>query len=668
MQVKSRRIRALWTGLALVALLAPANGQTGSAGVTPYPASFFAGAELSTAFDMVGRLPGFAFDNGDGGRGFAGTAGNVLIDGSRPTAKTDDLEAILKRIPASRVARIDVIRGGAPGIDMQGKSVIANVILKDGDATNILITAQNIAWGGGAIQPSAILELTGREGAQTYEATVTRYADVNDDAVGKGYFRSTPATGASTAGTARISGGKWVGWGFHGATTSPLWGGDFGANLTLKQTINSETVAYGAPIRATYLDRETSAPMELGVNWEKRFGASDITVLAVGRLEHDKSLNTGNDASGKQVFTASQDTSETILRATWTYDRSEALAFEAGGEGAYNSLYGRSAYTQNGAMVALPGSAARVGERRGETFAQGTWKFDGGSLEAGARFEASRISAQGVSSRDFSFLKPRLLLTLSPFDAVQLRLRAERLVGQLDFSNFVASSNLSGNGVAGGNAAIRPDRRWQFEGVADWRFWQKGDVSVGFMHEAISDLVDFVPIGGGLDAPGNIASAANDQITFNLTLPTEHVGWEGGLFGASFQWNSSAVTDPFTGLSRAISNKRDRSLNLSYTQDAPSWNSTFRLAIIPVGFSSTAFRIAQTSAFRLRAPYFSATWTYTPEPGLELTVQGDNIVPYHWRREQDNFAGPRGRSALSSVLLAGYTTQPRLMIRLKKTL
>jgi hypothetical protein len=51
-----------------------------------------------------------------------------------------------------------------------------------------------------------------------------------------------------------------------------------------------------------------------------------------------------------------------------------------------------------------------------------------------------------------------------------------------------------------------------------------------------------------------------------------------------------------------------------------------------------------------------------------LTVEGDNIVPYHWRREQDNFAGPRGGSALSSVLLAGYTTQPRIMLRLKKTL
>ena len=77
---------------------------------------------------MVNALPGFALDAGDGVRGFGGAAGNVLIDGERPATKNDTLDEVLQRIPASSVARIDVIRGGAPGIDMQGKTVIANVI------------------------------------------------------------------------------------------------------------------------------------------------------------------------------------------------------------------------------------------------------------------------------------------------------------------------------------------------------------------------------------------------------------------------------------------------------------------------------------------------------------------------------------------------------------
>ena len=88
--------------------------------VTSFPPAFFASAQPNTAFDMVLLLPGFSFDRGDTVRGFGGAAGNVLIDGARPASKTDALDEVLKRIPAKSVERIEVIRGGAPGIDMQG--------------------------------------------------------------------------------------------------------------------------------------------------------------------------------------------------------------------------------------------------------------------------------------------------------------------------------------------------------------------------------------------------------------------------------------------------------------------------------------------------------------------------------------------------------------------
>src|SRR6201989_1411310 len=71
-----------------------------------YPASFFDASHPATAADMLNRLPGFTLDTGNNQRGFAGTAGNVLIDGTRPTAKTDDLATILARIPAGDVDHI----------------------------------------------------------------------------------------------------------------------------------------------------------------------------------------------------------------------------------------------------------------------------------------------------------------------------------------------------------------------------------------------------------------------------------------------------------------------------------------------------------------------------------------------------------------------------------
>ena len=100
----------------------PANG------VVSYPATFFAPNQPTTALDIVKLIPGFVFDRGGGVRGYRGAAPNVLIDGARLASKDDNVEQVLRRIPAAQIARVEVIRGGAPGIDMQGKTLIANLV------------------------------------------------------------------------------------------------------------------------------------------------------------------------------------------------------------------------------------------------------------------------------------------------------------------------------------------------------------------------------------------------------------------------------------------------------------------------------------------------------------------------------------------------------------
>ena len=71
-----------------VAPPAPAPAPAAAAeGVTAYPLSFFIAGNPSNAFDMIARVPGFTFEAGETVRGFASAAGNVLIDGKRPTSK-----------------------------------------------------------------------------------------------------------------------------------------------------------------------------------------------------------------------------------------------------------------------------------------------------------------------------------------------------------------------------------------------------------------------------------------------------------------------------------------------------------------------------------------------------------------------------------------------------
>ncbi|HEX2759349.1 MAG TPA: TonB-dependent receptor plug domain-containing protein, partial [Rhizomicrobium sp.] len=110
--------------LLLFSAFAPAFAQ--DAGISVYSLAFFQENQPATAYDMVQLLPGFRLQAGDSGiRGFSGTVGNVLIDGKLPTSKDENIEQILRRISASAITRIELIRGAA---DMHGYAVLANVV------------------------------------------------------------------------------------------------------------------------------------------------------------------------------------------------------------------------------------------------------------------------------------------------------------------------------------------------------------------------------------------------------------------------------------------------------------------------------------------------------------------------------------------------------------
>ncbi|MET0274402.1 MAG: TonB-dependent receptor plug domain-containing protein, partial [Phenylobacterium sp.] len=168
------------------AAAAPEAVATPAQGVISYPSAFFAAQQPANAADMVDRLPGFSLDTGDSVRGFEGAAGNVLIDGQRPTSKTDSLNEILRRIPATQVERIDLIRGGAPGIDMQGKTVLANIIRKTGgSATRLLVAAAANHAYDGRTAPATRVEASGNVGQRKWEIG-SYYGKYIDDGAGDG--------------------------------------------------------------------------------------------------------------------------------------------------------------------------------------------------------------------------------------------------------------------------------------------------------------------------------------------------------------------------------------------------------------------------------------------------------------------------------------------------
>ncbi len=81
----------------------------------------------------MNQVPGFSIQEGDNVRGFGGAAGNVLINGERPSTKTG-LNALLQRTPAAAVVRIELVTGQSASLDMRGQTKIVNIVLRENAA------------------------------------------------------------------------------------------------------------------------------------------------------------------------------------------------------------------------------------------------------------------------------------------------------------------------------------------------------------------------------------------------------------------------------------------------------------------------------------------------------------------------------------------------------
>jgi hypothetical protein len=122
-----------------------------------------------SALDMVERIPGFSIQGGDGRRGFGDNAGNVLIDGDRPSTKTDDIFTLLSRIPASQVDFVELTESGGGDGEARGKSQIVNVVRKKGSKASGTYEASMTVGEHHGLVPTGKGSISLRRGATTFE-------------------------------------------------------------------------------------------------------------------------------------------------------------------------------------------------------------------------------------------------------------------------------------------------------------------------------------------------------------------------------------------------------------------------------------------------------------------------------------------------------------------
>jgi outer membrane receptor protein involved in Fe transport len=639
-------------------------------GVVSYGAEFFAASRPNTALEMVQRLPGFALDTGDSVRGYEGAAGNVLVDGQRPTTKTDDLGELLKRIPAGAVDHVDVIRGGAPGIDMHGKSVIANIVRKSGGTFRGLVVIADVV-GPNRNFPQARLEGSGRAGPATWEGGLLMGASP-DDGYGDGPRKQTDASGKLLQfGDIHMQGvSSQVT--LNGAAEVPLTGGRLRVNARISfnpyDSDETDHITFPAANIEVEHDDDNIFQTEAGGRYTRGLGArANIELVALRQDKHELVVADFRAPGDAELFRLETRNAETIMRGVLTFQQSPALSWEAGGEGAYNTLDSKTRFSRNGAAEPLPAANVFVEEKRGEIFAKGVWRpIAALTVEGGVREEGSQIGSSGdvVLNKSLYFTKPRLTLAWAPDENNQVRLRYERVVGQLDFTAFVASQALSSGVLGAGNPNLEPEKAWVSEIAYERRFLGAGDLVLTYRHSEITDVVDRAPF-AGFDAPANIGSGTKDEEIVNLTLPLDRLGLKGVRVNGQSTWRQSSVVDPATRQARAIAKLHPIDWEIHVTHDVPDLKLNWGVDLFG-GWREDYYRAAEIEHRKLGA-YLSVFAEWKPRRDIAVRVSVDNIAEHGIKRTFEEYGGPRGAAPLLFVETRDPHYGREFFFRVRKT-
>ncbi|SDD87951.1 TonB-dependent receptor plug domain-containing protein [Kordiimonas lacus] len=536
-----------------------------------FDADFFEQYTPQTALDMINRLPGFVFDAGSSARGFGGTAGNVLIDGTRPTSKSGGLSEALSRIPASQVSHIEIQRGAIGAGEAAGQSMIANVVrLKDVSTGTWTVGLRK--FDKSQIMPSVSGTFsTQLMGWDTSLKLVTFFKDESRQAVISRRDAGGALTKRQTENRAERN---------RDGTFSFDAGRDaFGGRLQLNGRLgfdswygDTERLGRGAglataPVTDRFFDdhnwEEYSG--EFGADWSRTYDSGwkwrliGLTTIedwtAVDEISFETPLGTPSSFS---TFTAKEKTTETIFRTTLGKNGLSRFKPEFGIEGAFNTLDGSLEISQRDSssmetFYRAP-SPVRVEEKRAEAFVNMVWQAsDKVTLDGGLKAEISRISTSGHAeqAQTFKFLKPSLGATFNISDNLQFDVKMERLVGQLDFGDFAASADATDDRVFAGNPNLRPDRTDRLEGTVNYQFSDRGALSLTLFHEWKDDVLERIVLPSGAQARANVGSARRWGLDAQASIPLDQL-LKGGLLEVELYAKESSFLDPLTNQTRRL--------------------------------------------------------------------------------------------------------------------
>ncbi len=525
-----------------------------------------------SALDMARQIPGFSIREGDGARGLGQADTNVLINGRRISGKSNGPVEALQRIPAEEVVRLELVDGAS--LDIGGLSgQVLNVVTSStggitgqfryaprfrtrGTPARIFEGSISLAGGGAKTEWTLALENNsnrrGNEGIERVFDSAGTLIDKRDEQSNFNVDRpSLSGSFTRIAGNGNVlnATGEVVGFFFNETETSERSG-------TISAVDRSRL----------FSAKEDEFNFEIGLDYQFVLGAGRLKFIGLHRFENSPTLSQSierfadDSAPTGSEFERVANEFESIARAEYSTDGFGGnLLFAA--EGVRNILdIDASLMVRDDAgilqPVDLPGATARVDEDRAElsiTYSR--------ALAADLQFqtslggEYSKISQSGAFGQTRTFYRPKGFASLDwkVSETVNVSGRAERVVGQLNFFDFLSTVDLNQDRENVTNANLVPQQSWVFEVEATAGLGALGSLNLRTFYQDFTDIVDQIPIAGGGQAPGNLPSAQFYGISSNLTLLSEGIGWNGTRIDLELEFADSSVLDPLLGTPRKLS-------------------------------------------------------------------------------------------------------------------
>lgn len=625
----------------------PVAGQ--SSRTTAYPASFFASYAPRSALDIVRQIPGFQLDIGNTDtRGFAGAAGNIVINGARPSSKADDLATVLSRIPARRVLRVEVGPGDLYGAEYAGRAQVANIILTADGGIDGNVTVSARRGYNGKIGPTVSASALIKRGNSTINlAAGTQRYDQFDEGTDKltdadsgeliekrrkrnSYYDADPFVSAS--------------WAFEQASDKAIrLNGRYEPSIFRLSQWN-HVMPVGEDDRQDRLVQKYDRPtFEIGGDITRPLagGAIKLVGLATRRKRDDAETyffrTPEHEILGgfEQKVDARQ--GETIGRLTWSRSNLGGFSVETGAEAVLNTLDSNVEFYEfepggERTRIDLPIDNAEVEEKRAEIFVNlGRNLSPALRVDAGLTYEMSDLQVGGdtTAERQLNFWKPSLTLDWKPGNGWHGQLSIKRTVAQLDFYDFISIAELSNDRVNAGNADLQPQRAWELRLTADKKVLGDGLAKLELGYDHISMLQDRILVfdedGRGFDAPGNLGTGKRIFARGSLDAPLETlIGLSGTRLKASVMVQRTRVEDPISGEMRSFSGfYPDWQWGVEMRRDVGKWSYGFSLN------DRDRFTFFRTNEFDINwngGPYATAFVEYRPAEKTSVILDVDNLL------------------------------------------